>query len=719
MKPERSNNTSSQTSAIEANALPANGSGHTLWSVDDILAAGLAKARALGAEPIAVVDGQPPAAVSDVSTVVVTKGLLSEAEAPSPQALRHMLVFPGPADRLRAAITANRVPGCTSALVLEDGQWQRIDLEAAIPSVNAAVAPPSRAVTWAYRAMRVLNRHIPSAVDRLQSSLQVRRLQPLVDRRENAILAALWSATDFPFRIAQPMERCVLFGIGQLGGGGAERQIVNTAEGLKSRGISAAHILLISDDGKHGFYRDKAAHVAAGIHAAEYKDIQSHHWLAAHPEWRELASPDLMNRIFGAAKVIAKVRPSVVQTSLDWPNVVVGMAAVLCGVPSVFMSGRNLAPHHFEFFQWFMYPCYRALIRHPSVTMTNNSVAGRQSYARWLKVKPNSIRVIRNGLQADEFPLAGSDDRVRVRRQLEISPDAPVVTGAFRLSAEKRPLLWLEAAAMIRQALPSTTFLLCGAGNMEEQVKARAVALGFGDSLRLLGARSDIFAVFSASDLVMQASLQEGTPNTLIEAQAMGLPVVTTRAFGAAEAVVDGKTGTVVRRDTPKTLADAAISILNDADLRTRALEDGPHWIEERFGFERMIDDTLVGYADSGVPWAIALLPEGKKFARRAQLREFVHDGGFCWRASCPELTAIADTLHAPHRSTAILREAGQSLGPSHAAHNVIRSEGRGAFSHWSREVYMSTTDNSSPLENGRQYELVIPRGLARPSHPR
>jgi hypothetical protein len=111
------------------------------------------------------------------------------------------------------------------------------------------------------------------------------------------------------------------------------------------------------------------------------------------------------------------------------------------------------------------------------------------------------------------------------------------------------------------------------------------------------------------------------------------------------------------------------------------------------------------------LPWSAVFLPEEKRFAHRAQLREFVHDGGFCWRVPCPSLTAMADNTLDPNRSPAIFLEAGQPLGPLHANHNLIRSEGRGAFSHWNDHVYFSTSDNSSPCDNGRRYELIIPRG--------
>src|SRR5262249_4791488 len=152
------------------------------------------------------------------------------------------------------------------------------------------------------------------------------------------------------------------------------------------------------------------------------------------------------------------------------------------------------------------------------------------------------------------------------------------------LSSEKRPLLWIDSAAKIREQLPNSKFLLCGVGSMQPEIEARIVRLGLTDNVRLLGARNDIQTIFMAADLVMQSSLQEGTPNTLIEAQAMGIPVVTTPAFGAAEAVAHGTTGIVVRDESAMGIAKAALTLLSDPMISATVRDIGPKFIEGRFG---------------------------------------------------------------------------------------------------------------------------------------
>lgn len=90
-------------------------------------------------------------------------------------------------------------------------------------------------------------------------------------------------------------------------------------------------------------------------------------------------------------------------------------------------------------------------------------------------------------------------------------------------------------------------------------------------------------------------------------------------------------------------------------------------------------------------------------------MRRFVREAGFAWRAETPELEPWCDTLELPTRSRVVVLEEDLALGPAHAQHEVVRSIGRGAFSHWNGGILLSTSDNSDPTTNGRRYVAVLP----------
>src|SRR5262249_45353549 len=149
------------------------------------------------------------------------------------------------------------------------------------------------------------------------------------------------------------------------GSGGAERQLINTAEGLVQRGFDDVHILVnnLHDDPASSFYLERAKTFARSVHATPKPDVAIDPWVLQRPDLRAALPDGITALILSDAKVIRELAPEVVHCNLDWTNITVGMAAVLAGVPHVFVSGRNLSPRYFAFFQWFMYPCYRALAR--------------------------------------------------------------------------------------------------------------------------------------------------------------------------------------------------------------------------------------------------------------------------------------------------------------------------------------------------------------------
>jgi len=99
-------------------------------------------------------------------------------------------------------------------------------------------------------------------------------------------------------------------------------------------------------------------------------------------------------------------------------------------------------------------------------------------------------------------------------------------------------------------------------------------------------------------DLLFLSSILEGSPNVLIEAQAVGVPVVTMPAAGAVEALDDGRTGWVVHDGSAASAAERVIYVLTHPHVRTAAAAAAPHWVRARFGLERMIAETAATYGD-------------------------------------------------------------------------------------------------------------------------
>jgi glycosyltransferase involved in cell wall biosynthesis len=139
-------------------------------------------------------------------------------------------------------------------------------------------------------------------------------------------------------------------------------------------------------------------------------------------------------------------------------------------------------------------------------------------------------------------------------------------------------------------------FLMVGDGPLRQEVRHQAQRLGIDSSLLLPGHQKDSMAAMAAMDVFLLTSRLEGLPNVLIEAQALGIPVVTTDTGGARETILEGVTGYAVYPHAAKLLAKVVIKILDDEQFRQQAREKAPPFISNKFGCERMIHDTLRAY---------------------------------------------------------------------------------------------------------------------------
>jgi glycosyltransferase involved in cell wall biosynthesis len=187
---------------------------------------------------------------------------------------------------------------------------------------------------------------------------------------------------------------------------------------------------------------------------------------------------------------------------------------------------------------------------------------------------------------------ARAERRSTLRAKLGLPEDAPVVTLVARLVPIKRVDRFLRVAALLRD-VPDLRFVIVGDGELRDQLRASAEARALGSRLIWAGFRRDMPDVYFASDVVAQTSDNEGTPVALIEAQAAGVPVVTTAVGGVASAVREGQTGRITAVGQDEAMARAISGYLDDAVRRREHGERGRAHVRSSFTL-----DTLVGEID-------------------------------------------------------------------------------------------------------------------------
>ena len=139
-------------------------------------------------------------------------------------------------------------------------------------------------------------------------------------------------------------------------------------------------------------------------------------------------------------------------------------------------------------------------------------------------VASGKATLVHNAVDLDYFRF-DPEDRADCRAELQLD-DRLVVGHVGRFNQQKNHSFLLDVFAEIAQKRPDAVLLLVGKGELEQAVRQKADALGIADKVIFAGVRSDIPRVLSAMDVFVFPSLYEGMPNTVIEAQATGLPCV-------------------------------------------------------------------------------------------------------------------------------------------------------------------------------------------------
>jgi glycosyltransferase involved in cell wall biosynthesis len=397
--------------------------------------------------------------------------------------------------------------------------------------------------------------------------------------------------------------------IGSLGPGGAERQVMTTLLGLQKTGAQRLSLICtFLQEPWQRFFLEQLEQ--AGIEVRELAK-----GMTGAPQGLDSPARERFQRAFGslppllgdirdyAAEFVCH-KPGIVHLWLDEINCKAGLAALAVGVPRIVMSARSVAPHHFGLYHQYMAEAYRLLLRRPSVTLLNNSGAGAIDYARWLGLRRGGVQVVRNGFRLDEFCEGPKREvnRRRFREELGWDSAATVVGTILRFTEEKRPDLWIEAALSLAERRPDMRFLLVGDGPMRAAVAQRADALGMASRFAFTGHLRDTIAALCAMDVFMLTSRKEGLPNVLVEAQALGVPVVSTDAGGARETFLPGESGLLVADATAEALAVAVLAIVDDP-ARCRAWSvRARDQVRERFGIERMVWETRAAYGLAANP---------------------------------------------------------------------------------------------------------------------
>jgi len=365
-------------------------------------------------------------------------------------------------------------------------------------------------------------------------------------------------------RSAGPLRVALV--VGSLNRGGTERQILMLGSALVARG----HLVTVICLGSAGDQGTAAR--AAGICVVEvgFPGLQRSVLLNPIPEIRRLRG------------VFRQASPDVVHCFLYWAYLLGVPIARSVGVPVVISSRRSLTAASRRF--RLLVPWERACDRLADAVVCNSS-AVMEDAIRHTRLPRRKAIVIRNGvsLPAEVGPPVTHPQRAVI---------------VANLIAYKGHAVALTAFAQVRALSPTleARLELAGTGPEEGPLRALARERGIDEDVEFLDSVADVPALLARCSFTVLPSLSEGMPNAVLESLAHGRAVIASAVGGVPEILGQGG-GVLVPPGDPEALADAMRALLADPALAARLGAEGRALVHDRFGIDRMVDESLRLYS--------------------------------------------------------------------------------------------------------------------------
>ena len=383
----------------------------------------------------------------------------------------------------------------------------------------------------------------------------------------------------------------ILFVIDGLGTGGAERSLAEMLPGLRAADFEPIVVCLYPR--------------AEGIES---------HVRGMGFDVRVLPTSSFVGRVAALRRLILDERPALVHSSIFESNVA-ARVAVTATDPVLLNSLVNVA-----------YP--KARLRDPHVRSWRIAVvkgvdgwtarhvvdhfhavthAVKHSWITRMGLSPDRITVIHRGRDPLRLGAPSAERRRRAREELGLSPAQPVLINVGRQEYQKGQWVLVHAVKKLLHRHPDLVLLVAGRnGQMSTELERLRARDRLEDRVRLLGHRDDVPELLAASDVFVFPSLWEGLGGSVLEAMALGLPIVASDLESVREVVDEGRNADLVPPDDVDELATAIDAILGDPDRARSYGQASRHMFEARYTLDRttraMISlyESLIGGHDHG-----------------------------------------------------------------------------------------------------------------------
>ena len=353
----------------------------------------------------------------------------------------------------------------------------------------------------------------------------------------------------------------VLFihGITQIGG--AERELLLILEHLRRQGY--ASVVVCPDKGPLGEELERLG--------VEIRYVPL-------PPWRKVfAYPRRARAIRRLRDVITEVRPALIHVNDIWwvPQALRARSGL--GTPIIAHVRQEIEPPKVRRYELDQADAVLPMSRHIHQSLETGGVPGKRLWTLYSAL--DMKRVSPQG-----------DGQGRGRR-FDVPDNVPLIGTVANLFPRKGYEVMVKALPMVLASFPTVQYLMIGQGNSgyERTLRSLVRDLGLEKTVHFVGFQKEVYACLAAMDIYVHPALMEGFGIAVLEAMAMGKPVVASRVGGIPEVVQDGVTGILVPPGDPDPLALALVGLLKDPHKRESMGRAGKERFEMHFTVDRIM----------------------------------------------------------------------------------------------------------------------------------
>ncbi len=339
---------------------------------------------------------------------------------------------------------------------------------------------------------------------------------------------------------------------------GGEQQVLYLSEWLRARNIDSVLVCQ-----PHGILRQRAQAIGLPVMA-----LRVRHELDIAAAWR-------------LARYLRRQRAQVLHMHDPHAHTLGLLAGILVPHVRKVVSRRvDFAPRRHLFSRW---KYTRADVYYLAVSEAVRRVLLASGVA------PTQVQTVYSGIDLHRFSAVPAVP-------LPFAPGTLIIGTVGHLAGHKGHCYLLEAFRQVLHEVPQAGLVIVGTGALFGALQAQAEALGISNQVYFTGFRQDVLALMQRFDIFAFSSYLEGLGTAVLDAMALGKPVVATCAGGIPEVVRHGMTGLLVPPRDPAAMAQALVVLLRHPERRHVFGEAGRKRVEQYFTVERMASQTLQVY---------------------------------------------------------------------------------------------------------------------------